>query len=233
MHRVNPRASQAQFRLAAVVSLLALAIAGCNPASDSTGGSPHTPGTRAPSSGVVNRAPDISGQPQLSALVNVYYEFTPSATDPDGDALRFEIVGKPAWASFDSRTGRLYGTPSSSSTGTFQNIQIAVSDGAAKSTLPGFTVTVREGGGSLGSATLRWVAPTQTSAGEPLTDLEGFHIYYGQSSASLDRIVTIADRYATQKVIGNLNAGTWFFTVTAYTKTGAESSHSNMVSKDI
>ena len=68
--------------------------------------------------------------------------FAPSAADSDGDALVFGISGKPAWASFDTASGRLTGTPASADAGTYQGIVISVSDGDTQSTLPAFDLTV-------------------------------------------------------------------------------------------
>ena len=64
-----------------------------------------------------NTAPKISGTPSTSAVVNQSYAFQPTASDANGDKLTFTIKNKPGWAAFSSSTGRLSGTPSSSSTG--------------------------------------------------------------------------------------------------------------------
>jgi hypothetical protein len=86
---------------------------------------------------------------------------------------------------------------------------------------------------SKGTATLRWAAPTQTTAGDPVTDLTGYRVYYGQMSVRLDRKVTIDDPDMTAAVVSDLSSGTWFFAVTAFTRAGVESSMSNVVSKYI
>ncbi len=90
----------------------------------------------------VNRAPVISGLAPTQVVAGGSYQFTPSATDQDGDALAFSITGKPAWATFDSSTGRLFGTPSVSDAGNYENVGIAVSDGVHNVSLPGFTISV-------------------------------------------------------------------------------------------
>lgn len=82
-----------------------------------------------------------------------------------------------------------------------------------------------------GSATLRWAPPTQTTDGQPLSDLAGYRVYYGQATFRLDRTTTIHDPAATMVVINNLGSGTWFFAVSAFTRTGSESAMSNVVSK--
>jgi hypothetical protein len=162
--------------------------------------------------------------------MNVLYEFRPSASDPDGDALTFAVEGLPEWASFDASSGRLRGTPNEA--GRYGNVRITVSDGRRTAALPAFAIDVSDAA-LLGSATLRWVPPTETSTGAPLTDLAGFRVYYGQAYPALDRVHPVEDRNATQAVIDNLGPGTWYFALTAVTTSGAESSRSNVVSKGI
>lgn len=87
-------------------------------------------------------APSISGTPASSVTAAHYYAFQPSATDP-GKKLTFSIVNKPSWAQFDPSSGRLYGTPlPQSNVGTFANIEISVSDGAASARLASFSIKV-------------------------------------------------------------------------------------------
>jgi Putative Ig domain len=52
------------------------------------------------------------------------------------------VTGMPGWLSFNSTTGRLFGTPDISNVGSYANIRIGVSDGKAVSYLAAFTVTV-------------------------------------------------------------------------------------------
>jgi hypothetical protein len=89
-----------------------------------------------------NSAPSIFGSPSTSVQATTAYSFTPSASDPDGQALAFAIVNKPSWATFSTSTGRLSGTPSSSNVGSYANIIISVSDGSLSASLPAFTLTV-------------------------------------------------------------------------------------------
>jgi hypothetical protein len=84
-----------------------------------------------------------------------------------------------------------------------------------------------------GSATLSWVAPTQTSSGDLLDGLSGFRVYYGQSSVQLNRWTPIADPTQTTTTIPGLGAGTWYFAVSAITVSGVESAKSTIVSKRI
>jgi len=89
-----------------------------------------------------NRAPTISGSPATSVTSGQAYTFTPSASDPDGQALTFSISGKPSWASFSTTTGQLSGTPASTAAGTYSNIVISASDGSLSTSLPAFSITV-------------------------------------------------------------------------------------------
>ena len=228
MYRSKFETFQVFCHRAALFCVIALAVAGCDPGAVS--GKQSTSGGGSPSSGSSNQPPRITGQPPTTASVGVTYLFVPTASDPNGDSLRYEIARKPAWATFDPGTGQLYGTPTSGSTGVFSSIQISVTDGQASAALPAFSITVSASAG-VGSATLHWAVPTQTISGAPLTDLAGFRVYYSQSSVALDRVLVVPDPTATQAVVGNLGPGTWFFAVTAYTQSGAESTPSGTVSK--
>ncbi|MBL3599524.1 MAG: right-handed parallel beta-helix repeat-containing protein [gamma proteobacterium endosymbiont of Lamellibrachia anaximandri] len=89
-----------------------------------------------------NQAPVISGSPAGSVAEGSAYSFTPSASDPDGDNLVFSITNKPTWASFDTTTGQLSGTPGAGTAGSYGNILISVTDGTDSASLTSFTLTV-------------------------------------------------------------------------------------------
>ena len=91
---------------------------------------------------VVNVPPVIDGIPVTTLRADEFYEFLPSASDPDGDPLTFIIGGQPAWSTFDEATGQLYGTPAREDVGEYPDIRISVSDGQATATLPDFSITV-------------------------------------------------------------------------------------------
>ncbi|WP_110457428.1 Ig-like domain-containing protein [Shewanella algidipiscicola] len=109
-------------------------IAGTGPAS-----SPSNTVTPEPN----NKAPSISGTPASSVDQDSYYSFTPTATDPDQDPLTFSISNKPAWASFNTASGELSGTPLREHVGVSDNIIIRVSDGALSTDLAPFSVEVK------------------------------------------------------------------------------------------
>jgi Putative Ig domain len=89
-----------------------------------------------------NRAPVISGSPVTSVVAGQPYSFQPTASDADGQALTFSISNRPAWASFNTQTGRLSGTPADNQVGSYNNVLISVSDGNAVSSLPAFSIRV-------------------------------------------------------------------------------------------
>lgn len=86
---------------------------------------------------------------------------------------------------------------------------------------------------STGSATLHWQPPTTNTNGSALTDLAGYHIYYGTAAGSMTNTVDVSTASTTSYVISNLSAGTWYFGIAAYTNTGLESAMSNVGSKTI
>ena len=179
-----------------------------------------------------NSAPTVSGVPSGTALVGDAYSFQPSAADADGQALSFSVRNQPAWAAFDAATGRLSGTPGAAAIGTYSNIVITVSDGQASTSLPGYSLVVKNAPVA-GSAKLSWVPPTEKVDGTPLTDLAGFRIRYGQSSASMDQVLEIASPVITSAMVENLAAGTWYFAIKAYTSANVESDLSNLAQKTI
>ncbi len=92
----------------------------------------------------VNDAPTITGTPITSVNQDAAYSFTPTATDIDTDdtTLTFSIMNKPSWASFNTVTGELNGTPTNSDIGTTASIIISVSDGELMTSLPAFNLEV-------------------------------------------------------------------------------------------
>src|SRR4029453_2234844 len=101
--------------------------------------------------------------PTTSVTVGTAYSFTPSASDPDQDALGYTIQNKPTWASFSTSTGRLSGTPTSANVGTFSGVVITVSDGAATDSLGPFTITVNAAPNS--APTISGTPATSVAAG--------------------------------------------------------------------
>lgn len=179
-------------------------------------------------SATTNRAPTISGAPVTTARVGQPYAFKPNASDADGDALTYSVSGKPAWATFDTSTGTLYGTPASGDVGLHSNVVIAVSDGKATARLAPFAITVSTG--TTQSVTLNWTAPTTNTDGSALTDLAGYVVSYGTASRQYQASVQVAGAGASSVVIDGLTAGTWYFSIRSRNNAGVESDYSGEVS---
>jgi hypothetical protein len=181
--------------------------------------------------GAANRAPTISGTPATTVSTDAAYDFQPTGSDPDGNTLTYSIANRPSWATFNSSTGRLSGTPTSANAGTYSNIEISVSDGSRSASLALFAITVVQS--SSGSATLSWTPPTQNTDGSSLTNLAGYRIVYGRTSSSLDQTLQVANPGTARYTITGLASGTWYFRVKAYNASGGESDVSNGGSKTI
>ena len=192
-------------------------------------------------SAAANAAPSISGQPATAATVGTAYSFTPQASGANGDALSFSITNKPSCATFSIATGTISGTPAAADVGTDSGIVISVSNGEASASLAPFSITVSQpagsgsgsGSGSTGTATLTWTAPTTNTDGSALTDLAGYHVYYGTSASALTTVVDVANPATMTYTVTDLASGTWYFAVNAYTTSGLQSALSNPVSKSI
>ena len=133
--------------------------------------------------GPSNQPPVISGTPPTGVTVGSNLDFTPTASDPDGNPLVFDINGLPAWANFDVNSGRLSGVPSGTDVGTYPNISISVSDGAVTAVLPLFTINV-VGNGPLMASCVRLVALSEIN-GNPWT-----------SAAEIDVLDSLGQRIA-------------------------------------
>ena len=176
-----------------------------------------------------NRAPVISGTPARSVNAGSAYSFRPTASDPDGNSLTYSIANRPSWATFNTSTGQLSGTPSASQVGTYSNITISVSDGRATTSLAAFAISVVDV--SNGGATLSWTPPTTNTDGSSLSNLAGYRISYGTSANAMTQTIQVANAGITRYTISNLSPGTYYFSVRAYTSNGSESANSNVSSK--
>jgi len=85
----------------------------------------------------------------------------------------------------------------------------------------------------VGTATLSWVTPDQNTDGSALTNLAGYRIYYGTGVDALTEVIELPTVGITAYVIDNLAAGTYYFSIRAYTSAGIESPLSNVVSDTI
>ena len=169
-------------------------------------------------------APAISGEPNRFVVAGTTYAFQPVASDPEGDALSWSIVNKPAWATFDPATGRLEGLPAASDVGQSAPIELSVSDGSSIAALPAFTVTVQSAGSA--SYTVSWSPPTENEDNSPLTDLAGYRIYYGMISGEYTETVVLDSPGLTSYVLDDLAPGRYFLVMTAVNSRDMESRYS-------
>ena len=179
-----------------------------------------------------NPPPTISGSPSTTDIAGTLYTFTPAASDSDGDALSFSVTNLPSWATFSIASGTVSGTPTTANVGTYSNIVISVSDGTNSVSLAPFSINVTQPPAS-GTAALSWTAPTTNTDGSALTNLAGYHIYYGTSPSALSTTINVANPATTSYSISSLPSGTWYFAVNAYTTGGVDSVLSNTGSKII
>jgi hypothetical protein len=176
-----------------------------------------------PAMGTTSLLPTLTGTPGARVGAGSSYSFQPTAHDPLGRKLVFSIANKPAWASFSTTTGRIYGTPAA--TGTYPNITIKANDGLHSGALAAFTVTVT------GKATVHWLPPTTNTNGTALTNFGGINIYYAKSATQAIHRVHLSASAPTSYTVGDLDPGTWYFSATAYNTAGVESALSPAAQK--
>ena len=132
---------------------------------------------------------------------------------------------------FNTKSGKLSGSPGPGDVGTYRNIQVAVSDGSTVVYMPSFSVDVTQTG--TGSATISWTAPTQNTDGSALTDLAAYKIYYGVNKDDYTNQVRINNPGITTYVVDNLTPATYFFVSTSINSNGVESEFSNVARKTV
>lgn len=88
-------------------------------------------------------------------------------------------------------------------------------------------------GSASNTAVVSWMPPTERTDGSALTDLAGYRVYYGKSLNAMTRTIDIRNPGQTSQFIDNLDPGTWYFAVTAYTSDGLESGMSELAAKRI
>jgi hypothetical protein len=182
-----------------------------------------------------NVKPTISGTPATTATVGTLYTFTPKANETDGDPLSFSVKNKPAWASFSIATGTISGTPLAANVGTDSDIVITASTGHASASLAPFSITVSSSSppAASSSVTISWTPPTENANGSALTNLAGYHLYYGTSQANLNQVVDINNPGLATYVLSSLSSGTWYFALTSVNSQGVESVRSAVVSASV
>jgi hypothetical protein len=122
-------------------------LGGCDNGSEAASGTPTgAPSGASTATAATSDGLTISGIPALAAAAGANYSFHPSASDIGAAALGFAIKNQPAWSQFDTATGTLSGTPTAADIGSYAQIQITVSNGAATAVLPAFSISVTQAG---------------------------------------------------------------------------------------
>jgi hypothetical protein len=220
--------------VSAFLPLLPLSLCpGCGSGGSEPGNAPTEPSTGPSSPASVNQAPTIAVTSVESAHVGMTYVYQPQASDPEGDALSFTAANLPPWASIDTNTGRISGTPGENDAGVYESIVITVAD-AARSTLASpFNITVLGDEAATGIASLKWEVPPSKVDGSPLDDLAGYRILFGRSSDNLDGSVYIGDPSATGFEFSTLSPGLWYFAVVGVNAGGLEGPPTTVATKSI
>jgi hypothetical protein len=175
----------------------------------------------------------LTGTAASSVTAGNAFSFAPTLSGASG-AVGYSIQNKPVWATFNTATGSLTGTPSAANVGTYANIVINATDAAGgTAALAAFSVTVAQVGSSGGTATLSWNPPTQNTDGSVIATLAGYRIYYGTSPDALTKSVTVTNPGLTAYTLADLGSGTYYFGISAYTTGGVESGMSTVGSKTI
>ncbi|WP_108064300.1 putative Ig domain-containing protein [Poseidonibacter lekithochrous] len=86
--------------------------------------------------------PIIVGNPVNIVNEDNSYSFTPTASDINSANLTYSITNKPSWATFNTASGELSGTPVNEHVGVTNNIIISVTEGSDTVSLPAFNLTV-------------------------------------------------------------------------------------------
>lgn len=161
----------AQRGIAAAICLgAAMALAGCG---GGGGGSPASAANSGSSSGesVAQAGIHLSANPPATVAVGNVYSMQATAVAPSGRTVGYSIQNKPSWATFDTTSGALQGTPASADVGTYPNVIVSASDGSGTATLPGFSITVTQ---SAAAAASTGTARPSYNTGD------GFFVYNGQ-----------------------------------------------------
>jgi hypothetical protein len=206
------------------LSLAAALLCGCN-----DGGTSSSSGAAPSSANSSSNTLSIAGNPVQFVEVGSSYQFRPTVSNASTAAV-FSIQNKPSWAAFDTATGTLSGTPAVANAGSSLEIVISVSDGGVISTLLPFAISVVQAATN-STASLSWTSPAVTSSGTQ--DVEGYHIYFGNSATNLNHVVSVESASATSFVISNLPAGSLYFGIASYNSEKIESSLSSIVNVTI
>ena len=120
-------------------------------------------------------------------------------------------------------------SPAAAATSAPATTQSGTSPGTTGSTSGDGTSTSSSGG----AVTINWTPPTENTNGTPLTNLAGYNIHYGTSSANLTQTITVSNPGIATYVVTNLTQGKYYFAVAAVNTSGTESPLSAQVSATV
>lgn len=206
---------------------------GVSPAASTTATAAAVPSSPSPPAAATPIT--LTGAPATSVTVGQNYVFQPTVSAGAG-AVTFQIQGKPTWAAFNANTGALTGKPGAANEGTSSGISITASNSGGSSSIGPFAIVVdapAPANPATGSASLSWSQPTENTDGTALTDLAGYHIYYGTSAGAWTSTITVLDATETSYVVSGLAPGTYYFAIVAFNSEGSDSTQSNVASKTI
>jgi hypothetical protein len=83
-----------------------------------------------------------------------------------------------------------------------------------------------------GTARLSWEDPAIDSNNQPIVEIAGYNVYVGKDPNNLTLRTSVKGPRLTSYEVGELaTPGTYYFAITAYTESGAESAKSNIARK--
>lgn len=180
----------------------------------------------APTTSVTTTSLSITGQPPTSVSLGSTYYFNANTSGGSGNTVAFSVQNKPSWATLNTVTGELRGTPDQA--GTFSNIIMSASDGQSTAKLPAFSIAVNS---TKVSVTISWAPPGINTDGTTFDNPAGFVIHYGTSASNLNQSVTIGSYSARSYNLPGLSKGmTYYFSVAAINTLNKEGERSTVTS---
>jgi hypothetical protein len=150
--------------------------------------------------------------------------------------VTFKATGLPRWAHFDSSSGALSGIPQTHDEGTTGHIVISASNDTTSTAMAPFVIKVtapESNSSASGAVLLSWQAPTENVDGSPVSNLAGYHIYYGKTADDLTSTVTVSGANNTSYVVKGLEEGAYYFSVVAFNTAGLVSGKSNLADQTV
>ncbi len=223
--------SRKRFTLQMAALLAAsIIVVGCSD-DDSTTASNSTSGSTSSSTGsTAPPAPEtitLQGTPPTTVEAEANYYFEPKRS-ASSSMVTFKATGLPTWAHLDSSTGALSGIPGLHDEGTSGHIVITASNDTSSTSMAPFVIKVTAPAASNGSVLLSWQAPTENVDGTPISNLAGYHIYYGKDAEDLTSTITVNSASTTSYVVKGLEDGAYYFSVVAFNTDGLVSGKSNL-----